>query len=731
MGTVLFRKILRDLFTEKWRTIIVIVALFIGIFSVTMMSTAYTILKRELALNYKITLPAEATLFFSEKNDDQIEQIMNSGIVDAAETREKIVARIKTTDNSWTQIWLYVVDDFNDLKINKFKLEKGQFPVKENDILIERAVKQLFGSELNSSYELKLPGGPEKTFAVTGVAHDPGLSPAWMEGIAYGYITKSGVKYLGIEHPSSELNIIFRKQCSAEQPHNLIETIIALHNKGIVKKNDSETTPESLTKLMEFLHDKNVNVQRTEIHDTTRHPHESQLDSLLYMIFAFGILTLFLSTILVINMISAIMSKQIRQIGVLKAIGSNLKTIIVFYSLMIFIMGVVATLAGIPIGIKAGIAYSYLTSKMLNFTLFSESLSFQTLHFQILFSLALPVLVSIFPIIYKGKSTALELLNSYGVETRFAIKKTIFNTITSKIIPNPVYRMSLKNTFRKKGRVILTILTLSLGGAIFISAFNIKSSTNYMIKKAFNKINADIIVSLNSSFPDSLITQSLQTESTISHFEPYRNQTGFINLDNGSISPPVSIVSYNANTSIVSFDVEEGNWLQSDKKNSVVINSALSGKYKAFKPGSTIKIQCGEHVKTYSICGIVRQPFTLPTIYITLDAASEMADDNKSENIGICLKSTNLIDNNKSVMSIEQRLSSAGLTIKNIVLKSVYKEKIVEHLKLITFMLIMITLLIIIVGGLAQTASMNINILERKKRDRYFTCTRNVKCISL
>jgi putative ABC transport system permease protein len=57
----------------------------------------------------------------------------------------------------------------------------------------------------------------------------------------------------------------------------------------------------------------------------------------------------------------------------------------------------------------------------------------------------------------------------------------------------------LRNTFRRKGRLLLTLLTLTIGGAIFIAVFNVQASLENYVSQLGNYFLAD--VSLNFDRP--------------------------------------------------------------------------------------------------------------------------------------------------------------------------------------------------------------------------------------
>jgi putative ABC transport system permease protein len=67
------------------------------------------------------------------------------------------------------------------------------------------------------------------------------------------------------------------------------------------------------------------------------------------------------------------------------------------------------------------------------------------------------------------------------------------------------------------------------------------------------------------------------------------------------------------------------------------------------------------------------------------------------------------------VKAIERQFDSEGIDVKMVYQKLEYKVRMVDHLVVITSMLIMMTLLIILVGGLGIVTTMGINIIERKR----------------
>jgi putative ABC transport system permease protein len=69
----------------------------------------------------------------------------------------------------------------------------------------------------------------------------------------------------------------------------------------------------------------------------------------------------------------------------------------------------------------------------------------------------------------------------------------------SRNLPRPML-ISLRNTFRKKIRLILTLFTLTLGGAIFIATFVVQSSLVQYIDRISKYFTADVSITFDRPY---------------------------------------------------------------------------------------------------------------------------------------------------------------------------------------------------------------------------------------
>jgi putative ABC transport system permease protein len=142
----------------------------------------------------------------------------------------------------------------------------------------------------------------------------------------------------------------------------------------------------------------------------------------------------------------------------------------------------------------------------------------------------------------------------------------------------------------------------------------------------------------------------------------------------------------------------------------------FAAKFKHLDVDSFLKIKWNNQLIEANIIGISRDLFIPPTIYF----------DNEYFTSKYNLRNvTNLvmidIDNDKIgsfpeySTKLENKLSEDEINVKVFYRKDTYKKAVVEHLVIIMTMLIMMTFLLLIVGGLGLATTMSINVVERKR----------------
>src|SRR5512138_1654891 len=476
-------KVINDLFGNKTRTLLIVLSMAVGLFAIGIILSARTILSEGLANSFAAIHPSSGTIRTIEPFDeDFLEAVRSMPEVQEADARRNVSARVEVAPGEWQNISLFVIADYNDIRVNKVSSESGAWPPPEREILIERAALQVIHAQVGDVIRIKLPNDTQREMRIAGLAYDPAQIPAQIDSTPYGYISFDTLEWLGEPYGFNELYVI------STHPEDKVWAQQVVNKVKDRAERSGYTIPLSMTA------------------DPGQLPMDDIVQGILLLMGSLGILSLFLSVFLVVNTVSALLAQQKRQIAVMKAIGGGSLQILGMYLVMVMAYGILALVVAVPLGTIGARALSQMLASMFNFNLPAMQIPMQTILAQILIGLILPVLASLWPFLASLRVSAAEAMSSYTLgKGRFGknwIDQILSGSnlwFTQKISIRPVL-LSIRNTFRSKGRLTLTLITLTLASATFISVFNVRASLSQTINDMTRWFNFDMMLTFDRSY---------------------------------------------------------------------------------------------------------------------------------------------------------------------------------------------------------------------------------------
>jgi putative ABC transport system permease protein len=672
-----WRKVLRDIGQTPLRTALAVVAMAAGAFGVTMILTSYSILKRELGTMYTDTHPASAILTIDGTVDDALVDSVRRmpGVADA-EARPVIYGRIQVAKDHWLPLTLFVIRDFSDIRLDRFKPDSGAWPPGDDEMLIERSSLSVANAGVGDTVIMRTSDHAEHSVRIAGTVHAAGLAPGWMEHAVTGFVS----------HLRSSAT-------SADQLRILVATD-ALNERHI--RDVANRVAQS------------VKVTRIDIPTPGRHPHAAQMDTFLFLLGAFGALTFALSAVLVATMIHALLTEQLRQIGVMKTIGASTKQIASLYLGQVAILAAAALAIGIPLGIAAGGAYARFAASMLNATLRSTLPPLWIIAAEIAAGILIPLLVALGPIARASRITIHEAFSNDIGRHPFGTRR--FDRWLARIqwLPRPLM-LSLRTTFHRRGRLILTVATLAAGGAAFIAALNVSAAWNRTLAADARGRRFDIQAVFSRPVPNAQVQQVLNKHPDVVHAEYWIESGAMLGETN------VSLIGPDANTKLLDLPLIAGRWLQPDDEAGAVINqSALAHDLHL---GGNIPLRINGKIVTWRIVGVVNELAPHANVYApprtTLAATGKSPDLTRSARI--VTRQRDIPGQLAASKSIEQALNNAGIDVAVVQSINDSRKSFADHLVIIKSALIFAALLVVLVGGLGLTSTLTLNVFERTR----------------
>ncbi len=480
-----WRKVVRDLWSNKTRTILVLLSIAVGVSAIGMVMGSQIAVDRTLPAAYAAVNPASADVYALNTFDEKMIEATKAmpEVSDAAGLRA-VNVRFLTKSGEWRNLQLTAIPDYTHITINKIYPQKGAYPPEGHELLLERASLSpalgFGGFTIGDTLLVEAPSGKQRRLQLAGTVHDLNQQPAYLTGSGYGYINFDTLEWLG--EPRDYNQLVFT----------------------VAKDKLNEEHVKAVGKLVEKrLENAGVNVIFTFVPTPGEHPAQNFLNTFSLILGAIGLLSLGLSGFLIVNTLSAILTQHVRQIGIMKAIGARADQITGMYLVMVLMYGVLALVLAVPLGALGAAGLASIFAGLLNFDTGGVHLEPRVVIVQCIIALSAPVLAAIIPIMRGVRVTVREAVSEYGLGKGHFGKSMIDRVIVALRWIVPMERplqISLRNTFRRKTRLTFTLITLSLASTIFIVIFSIRASLQKTLNDALAYFDYDIQVVFDQTY---------------------------------------------------------------------------------------------------------------------------------------------------------------------------------------------------------------------------------------
>jgi putative ABC transport system permease protein len=708
----LWRKATRDFWNERARTVLVVLAIALGIAAFSAVLSSYAILTRELDQGYLATNPASAVIRIDNIDDELVKAVLQNPEVSDAEPRRTIRGQIKSGPFQWRNLMLFVVKDYGDVRVSKLVPEKGAWPPATGEILIERDAFQVAKAHIGDAVTIKTANGVEQPLVITGSVHDVGQAQARMENIVYGYINVDTLVQLGEEPEFDQLNILVAHNRFDE---NHIKRVVG-DVEGVIKSRGNQ-------------------VRRIDIPTPGKHPHSDLTGILLLAMSSFGLFVLVLSGILVVNLLTAMMASQVRQIGVMKAIGGTRWQLAQIYFGQALFLGIAAVIVSIPLGIIGSRALCRYMAMFLNFDINSFAVPVWVYFLVALVGVAAPLTAAAYPV-WSGTAAPVRVaLSDFGLsQTTFGASR--FDRALTRIGGTlSLIALAIRNSFRRRARLVLTLLTLAAGGLFFLSALNVRASMVNTLDRLFAGRKFDLTISFANPYELERIQKALSntpgvtraegwftTEASVvgqsasnSATDPLSHANGGgLHGGGGSEVNRFNVVALPVDTQLLDFEIIEGRKLEPGDTDAIVINNALAGREAKMHVGETVVLRMGPAETTWRVVGLAREAFSPAVAYIPQSFIQER-HPGMVNSLRLSLADTDPDAISTFKANLDRNLEQQGVRARGSVTKADSRFGFDQHMLMIYVFLIVMSAIIGGVGGLGLMTTMSLNVFERRR----------------
>ncbi len=692
-------KVIRDLTSNYSKNIMLVLAIAVGVFGIGSILGAYKVINREMATNYLSTEPASATIEFEGTiSNALLDSVRLLPWIKAAERRATITARMKV-DERWYPILLFVIDDFKKMEVNKVLPVSGSQNPDESSMLVERTALRVMQANEGDELTIKTPHGEERSFKIAGLVRDPGLAPAWQEQGGYGYIT------LGALHKLGE-----------KQGFDLLRLQVSEN-----KYSASEITKKAEA-VADFLKTKGIKIHEIQVPPPGKHPHQSQMNAVLTIFIVFCYMILALGSILVATSMATLMVKQVRQIGVMKTIGGNSAQIASLYFFMLLAICIIALIVSIPLSRLAAYGFYTQIAGLLNLEITDTSIPWSVPIIQITSGIILPMITAAFPLVRGSRISVRAALDNFGVSATSSSVSFVSRLPFVKSLSD-TFRLALRNAFRQRSRLALTLALLAAGGAMFMTALNVSEAWDKNLKRIYVQRLYDQEIKLNDRINPEGLFQRIGSISGIATAEGWDYSSSSIvresqyevtktypDKGHGSFM----ILALPVNTKLLKPTIAEGQWLNREGTNDVVLNQlARTGEMKI---GDEVTLSLEGKPTTWNIIGFTEDVGSSATAYVSIQTFSKLNEStNQIKMLRIGYEDRSKENAFNKNHQIEKVLEELQVSVSSSTPVWLLHNAVAAHMKVLVNSLLAMAILMAVVGTLGLTSTISMNVLERTR----------------
>jgi putative ABC transport system permease protein len=676
----------------------VVLSIAVGVFAVGTTASTWVMMSHDLSADYAAINPSSAILFSAPFDDGLIDAIRSTPGVGDAEGRFNLTVRIKTGPDEWRNLRLEAIDDYRDIRLNKVRPESGAWPPPERELLIERASLGLTGSSVGDRLAIRLPDGSQRDLRIAGLAHDLNKVPASFSGTPYGYITFDTLEWLGYPRSFNALHLLVDGNAADEQ-----------HVRSVIDAVKDEIEQSGRT------------VYWMWIPEPGTFAADDILQPMVVVLGTLAFLSLFLSGFLLINTTSALLMQQVRQIGMMKSVGARNGQLMRLYLGMVLIFGLLALVVAIPLAAIVAYGITRYLASLINFDVGGFRIPAQVVALEIAVGLLVPLGAALLPVVSGVRVTVREALSFYGVGGGQFGRSRVDRTLQRiRGLSRPVL-LSMRNTIRRKVRLLLTLATLALGGAIFIAVFSVRASLLTTLDQSTTYLNYDIRVDFDGAYDAQAIEQEAMAVPGVTAAEYWGGGNASRVRPDGSESSSFELNAPPGGTSMLRPVLVEGRWLRPDDRRAIVLDTDVLANEPDIRVGDEIVLDIERRETTWDVVGIAQTTLSatfirIGTGYVNLAGYADVVPSSEvNSSVRIQTSQHDAAFQSSVATALQDRYEGTGTRVASIRTTSASHEAIRNQFNVLIVFLSIVATLLAIVGALSLMGTMSLNVHERAR----------------
>jgi putative ABC transport system permease protein len=283
-------------------------------------------------------------------------------------------------------------------------------------------------------------------------------------------------------------------------------------------------------------------------------------------------------------------------------------------------------------------------------------------------------------------------------------------------IPRPLL-ISLRNTFRRRGRLALTLFTLTMGGAIFIAVFNVRVTLFDYIGAIGRYFLADVTLDFDQPYRIHEVQRFASQVSGVQAVEGWQFVSTELLYPDGSVAENMNMLAPPAESELVNPILVEGRWILPGDVKKLAVSEAIFGPFPGLKAGDTLRLRFNGREEDWQVVGIFKfvgkEGILAYAPYEYVSQANNLA--NQAYTYRIVMDQHDRPYQNQMAEYFDRYFRENGFNVRQAQAGLASLDVAVDSLGILVNFLLIMALLTASVGSMGLTGTMGMNVLERTR----------------